>query len=211
MPRHQPGDGDEDPPRSDPRVESTDPTVERAVKQILNLLASQDTPRTVLIDGPSGSGKTTLSDRLTESWEGQRPQLLRLDWMYPGWHGLYAASVALADHVLLPRAAGRNGRWRRWNWRQGVPGNWSVVRADADLIVEGCGAFNRRSADVPATRVWIQASDEQRKTRALARDDGGFDEHWLMWDEQWRHYVRMEHPAELAEVHIDLTKTGGPA
>ncbi len=46
--------------------------------------------RRILIDGRSGSGKTELARAIVDDWPGA--QLVRLDEVYPGWHGLAAAS-----------------------------------------------------------------------------------------------------------------------
>jgi hypothetical protein len=46
--------------------------------------------------------------------------------------------------------------------------------------------------------LWVDADDAARKRRALARDDGGFDAHWNMWQAQFEEHVAREHPQRLA-------------
>jgi hypothetical protein len=184
--------------------ELSNAATDAGIAEILRRVAEIPRSATVLIDGPSGSGKTTLADRLLAAWPAPVPQLLRLDWMYPGWNGLLAASRSLVDDVLIPRASGIDGRWRRWDWNLHRPGEWSWLRADVGLVVEGCGALRRRPAGSEAVCVWIEADEAVRRERALARDAGGFDAHWEMWDAQWREYVRREHPARSADVRIDV-------
>ena len=77
----------------------------------------------VLLDGGSGAGKTTLARRLHRDLEARlgTTQLVSLDDVYPGWHGLAAASdqvVAASGHLItaqetrLVRAAEMPG-WTR--------------------------------------------------------------------------------------------------
>lgn len=156
---------------------------------------------TILIDGPSGSGKSRLADQLVAQFPSV--QLVRMDDLYPGWDGLAEASDALLAHLLEPRRHGLGGRWRRWNWHGSAPAEWNDVDAHSPLIVEGCGALSERAAQLCECSIWIEADDEVRKTRALARDAGGFDEHWDAWDAQWRRFVARERPRDRATIRVD--------
>jgi uridine kinase len=175
-----------------------------AVELVLDLVPAAPHPVTVLIDGPSGSGKSTFADRLIAGWSdaASTPALVRLDSIYPGWSGLDAASADVASDLLLPRAAGSDGGWRRWDWTRDVPAEWHEVAASLPVIVEGCGTLSTTSASVAAIRVWVEASDAVRKARALDRDAGAFDAHWDEWDAQWRRYVEREHPSTRADVRV---------
>ena len=64
----------------------------------------------VLLDGPSGAGKSTLADALRAEWPGAAPVLVRLDDVYPGWHGLERAGDALARTLVRRRRRGEIGR-----------------------------------------------------------------------------------------------------
>ena len=112
----------------------------------------------VTIDGYSGSGKSTLAAaiaRLVNGW-----QVLHLDDWYPGWDGLEAG----ADIARRIAADLREGR---------VP--------LAPTIIEGCGAIEAE-ADLS---VWIaDPGEEERRTRALARDGQTYAPHWQRWADQ---------------------------
>ena len=75
----------------------------------------------LLIDGRSGSGKTTLARRLVDAWPVDRlgpVQLVHLDDVYPGWHGLEEASRVVESSILAAADPG----WTTWDWEHGVPG-----------------------------------------------------------------------------------------
>jgi uridine kinase len=179
--------------------------VELGMEAVLAAIAVLPGPQTVLIDGPSGSGKSTFADLLLPRWPstGVEPLLVRLDDIYPGWSGLEAASGMLVRDVLAPRLDGRDGRWQRWDWRRDHGAEWHVVPAGRPLVVEGCGSLSAAAATLGDVRVWIQANEAIRKSRALERDSGAFDDHWDAWDEQWLGFVRREHPAQQADLVID--------
>lgn len=151
------------------------------------LEGSRATGRRILaIDGPSGSGKSTLADAVVAAWPGGA-DLVRLDDVYPGWHGLDRGSALVAAALVEPWLRGAVGRVPRWDWTAGAPGRPTAVRPGRDLVIEGCGAFAATAA-THALRIWVHAGDAERKRAALARDGGAFDPYWEMWDAQWRKY-----------------------
>ncbi|MDR5699901.1 nucleoside/nucleotide kinase family protein [Agromyces aerolatus] len=143
--------------------------------------------RLVAIDGPSGAGKSTLADAIVAAWRGS-VALVRLDEVYPGWHGLDRGSALLAASLVTPWASGKLARVPTWDWDAGRRGPVRAIAPGHDLLVEGCGAFDATAA-VPALRIWVDARDEDRRRAALARDRGAFDPYWEMWDTQWRRHT----------------------
>jgi uridine kinase len=160
----------------------------------------------VLIDGPSGAGKSTLADLLAAAWPGEpKPQLARLDDIYPGWHGLDAAIDHLTSHVLAPRAAGRPAAWRRYDWESARPAEWHPVDPARPLIVEGCGALATPHRPFSRTRIWLSADDGIRKRRALERDGELFRAHWDEWQGEWEAYLGREDPERGATIRLSGT------
>ncbi|WP_353810129.1 ATP-binding protein [Agromyces sp. SYSU T00194] len=183
----------------------------------------------VLVDGPSGAGKSSFADAVLGLVGAQRVALVRLDALYPGWDGLAAGSEAVRRGILQPLARGAAGRWRRWDWMHDRPAEAHLVRPGVPLLVEGCGAFGRpplarvpdpskccvlspesaglRRVSEPArervVRVWVEAGEDARRRRALARDAGAFDPHWARWERQWRAYVCAAAPRARADLVVD--------
>jgi uridine kinase len=160
----------------------------------------------VLIDGPAGAGKSTLADNLVRRWPGTiEPTLVRMDDIYPGWAGLAAGSRFVTTELLEPLLAGRPAGWRRYDWAVDARAEWHQVDPSHPLIVEGCGTLSAANTRLADLCVWLDADDAVRKTRALARDRGGFDPFWDMWQEQFDAFVAREKPVSRADLILDGT------
>jgi uridine kinase len=160
----------------------------------------------ILLDGPSGAGKSTLADGIIAGWPGpDRPQLVRLDDIYPGWGGLRAASEHVQRHILEPLASGEEAAWQRFDWAADAPAEWHAVDPSRPLLIEGCGILSRANAALADVRIWLDAPDDIRKARALERDGESYAPHWDEWQAQWETFVATEQPAALA----DLLLNGG--
>lgn len=184
---------------------------------MLRALVTQGDIPVVLIDGPSGAGKSTLADALVDFWPidawptGQRPTLIRLDDIYPGWEGLDAASEHLTEHVLAPRQAGEPAAWQRYDWVKKQPAEWHVVDATRPLIVEGCGTLARANVELSDVRVWLGADDRERKRRAIDRDGVTFADHWDQWQGEWEAYYARETPERWASIRLTSTPSDSPS
>lgn len=131
----------------------------------------------VTIDGYSGSGKSTLAAalaRLVNGW-----QVLHLDDWYPGWDGL-AAGAQIARRIAADLRGGRASSYEVWDWEAGETG--ATIRVPlAPTIIEGCGAIEAE-ADLA---IWIaDPGEDERRSRALARDGQTYAPHWRRWAEQ---------------------------
>ncbi|GAB3271864.1 nucleoside/nucleotide kinase family protein [Microbacterium lacusdiani] len=160
----------------------------------------------VLIDGRSGSGKTTLAARLSAEWPraGERPQLVALDSLYPGWDGLEEGTRLAHEWLLVPHAAGIEGRWRRFDWDVQAFAEPHVVAPDRPLIVEGSGALTPAAAGLAHVAVWVDAPEPSRKARALERDGDTYAPHWDRWAAQEARHIETHDPRALADLVFDL-------
>ena len=165
----------------------------------------------VLIDGPSGAGKSTLADRLFEAWPGAAARLVRLDHVYPGWHGLDRGALGLRRDLLDPLTRDAPGRWRRWDWAADTVASIERMPPGRPIIVEGCGAFTAGANVDGALRVWITAPNGLRRRRALARDEGRFDDHWDLWETEWRRHLARTRADRWADLRVRVLRAGSTA
>lgn len=151
----------------------------------------------VCIDGPSGSGKTTLAAELADLVPAT---VLHTDAYCPGWAGIPAVPALLTD-LLTELAAGRTGLIREWDWHACAPGRMVPVEPAALVVIEGVGAGAVQLAPWISTLVFLDGDDEERRERALARDDY-FAEHWDSWAAAERAYFADNAVRERADLII---------
>lgn len=151
----------------------------------------------VLVDGTSGAGKTTHAAHLADTL-GAR--LVHMDDLYAGWDGLREGTATL-ERVLTERAAGRCPRWRRWDWHASSWGAEDSVDPETPLVVEGCGSITPITAELAHTALWLDAPEEVRRARILARD--GDDSWWEGWKRQEDLHRERHHPQRWATEHVD--------
>ncbi len=155
----------------------------------------------VLIDGRAGSGKSTLAEALKNRLfkEGESlPRVIHMDDLYEGWRGLEAGADILRRLILSPLAKGVGASWQEWDWTLGERNKWREFRGGTPLIIEGCGALNRASAEHSELRVWLEAPEDVRFERWVARE--GSSEHWAEWSAQELEFYARERSAELANL-----------
>lgn len=158
------------------------------------------------VDGPSGAGKTTLADEIVADLEARAPgtvALVRMEDLYPGWDGLRAATSRLAGEVLVPLLAGRPADYLRWDW---ATGTWGTRRdhvpARPLTVVEGVGAGTLAVAPMLTALVFVDAPEQVRHDRAMARDGATYRDHWERWARQERAYFDQERPAQRADATL---------
>ncbi len=190
-------------PAGGPAPAGEDAPAEVVARIVDRLRAGEDRlgpVRLVVVDGPAGSGKTTLAAALGAALPAQ---VLHLDDLYEGWQGLEGSWERLAEWVLRPLAAGRAGRYRRYDWARGAFAEWHQVPVAPYLVVEGCGA-GRQAADEFATlRIWVEADDETRLRRGLARDGEPLRPQWEEWMRTEPEHFARNRTRERADLHLD--------
>ncbi|MDF2823024.1 MAG: hypothetical protein K0R68_432 [Mycobacterium sp.] len=161
---------------------------------------------TVLLDGRSGSGKSTLADELARHWESST--VVRLDDIYPGWDGLAWAIDHVRTSLLQPRAAGRTGSWRRWDWTTATPSGRQSVDAHQRLIVEGVGALSVANRALADLGIWVEVPADVRKRRALDRDGDTYRPHWDRWAAQEEVFIGRLDPRSAADYLVTESAHG---
>ncbi len=156
--------------------------------------------RLVVVDGPAGSGKTTLAVRL--AGELGAP-VVHADDLLAGWGDLEGWWDRLEEGVLTPLAAGRPGRYRRYDWSAGAFAEPHDVPVTDALVVEGCGSGRRAADGVAVLRVWVEAPDDVRLARGVQRDGEAMRPQWLAWMAAERRHFAAERTRERADVLVD--------
>lgn len=157
--------------------------------------------RLVCVDGPAGSGKTTLATQLAVELACQ---VVHMDDLYEGWAaGPDGGAERLRSWVLEPLVAGAAGEYRRFDWVTGAYAEAHVVEPAVFLVVEGCGAAARWVDPWAALRVWVEADDDERLRRGLARDGAAERTHWLRWMVDEAAHYAAEQTRARADVHLD--------
>lgn len=159
--------------------------------------------RIVAIDGPSGAGKSTLARRLSPALDDA--PVIRLDDVYPGWHGLDDGVRLVVDGVLEPLARGRTARLRRYDWVRGRAGEEYEVPAAPVVVLEGCGAGAGACRPFLSLLVWVDAPEAVRYERAMARDGESYRPHWGSWAGQERVHFAREGTRDRADVVLDTS------
>ncbi|GAA1019807.1 adenylate kinase [Acrocarpospora pleiomorpha] len=151
--------------------------------------------RVLAVEGRSGSGKSTLAAAFAVP-------VIRMDDLYPGWDGLSAGIDALVEWVLRRLGAGLPAQWRRYDWHQGEYAEWHDVPATDTLVVEGVGSGARPAAPYLSGLIWMEAADDTRRSRALARDGDLYIPHWTRWAGQEERYYALDDVRSRADLTI---------
>lgn len=160
--------------------------------------------RLVCVDGPAGSGKSTLADALAAGL-GAGCAVVHLDDLYEGWSGLGGVWERVEAQLLAPLTVGRPARYRRYDWLVGAFAGWVTVPVPEVLVLEGCGSAPRAVDDRAVLRVFVEAPDDVRLARGLARDGAAEHDHWLAWMREEAAEFAREDTRARADVVVDGT------
>ena len=153
----------------------------------------------VAVDGPSGSGKTTLAGRLGDDLGAL---VLHVDDMHQGWTGVLETVHLTRASLVSAWVDGEPASHPTWDWDDDVAGpSRAVPRADL-VVLEGVGAF-AIAGDAASARVWVEAPDDERHVRAVARDGEVFERHWDEWADQERRLWAVSPGRLEADVAVD--------
>lgn len=153
---------------------------------VLELLRARPDTRLVAIDGLPVSGKSTLAELLAAE---RRAACIYLDdFVRPEseWRGTakpafpfpyirYDAFLATVKTL----ANGEIARYRRYDWAAGqLARDWSEIRPDGLVVVEGVSALHPVLTPLYDLRFWVESDADTTLAASLARGTGGWDDEW---------------------------------
>lgn len=163
----------------------------------------------VAIDGRAGSGKTTLAGELARENAGirvlhadelQRPQADAEweDWT-PGESAANFVKEAPLRDVLSLLAAGREARYRPYDWAAHEPGPPATVPPGGIILVEGAYTLRRSLRPYYGLKIWVECDDEVRAARLRARPapSPGWLEAWVEGEDFYLAHERPDAAADL--------------
>ena len=183
------------------------PTAEAVLARALESPPRLGSAWFVAVDGPAGSGKTTLAEQLAEvaSPLPGGARVVHMDDLYQGWGGLPLLGDRIVTGILAPLAAGRAGRYRRWDWAAGDWAEEHAVDPPGLLVLEGVGSGAREHAPYLSTLVWVEAPWELRLARGIARDGEALRPEWERWRQAEADHFMVHDTRARADVVIDGT------
>jgi len=167
-------------------------------------------PTLIAIDGRSGSGKSTFATSLAQHLAESSPvAILRLEDLYHGWHGLADAQL-LYTEFLPALIAGQTVAYPTWDWAADAVGAERSFTPTNILIIEGVGALNDQAREYIDFGIWLEAPEDFRRERALARDGQTYRPFWSTWAEQEQAYLRSNTPASNADLQVNTSEISDP-
>ena len=134
--------------------------------------------RAVAVDGPAGSGKTTLAEQVADLARAHGSvTVVHLDDLYDGWRGVLSVNALVATLLRCLHADG-TAAYRRYDWHREEYAEVVEVDLPDLLVVEGVGASVPAVDPLTTLRVWVDAPQDRRLARGLARDGEHLRAQW---------------------------------
>jgi uridine kinase len=182
------------------------------VRRALERPATLGRGRLICVDGPAGSGKTTLADAVAAAAaRAGTVDLVHMDDVYEGWHGLDDALPRVARDLVEPLRAGRPGRYRRYDWHARRLAETRTVEPVDVLVLEGVGSGAAADPAAITTLVWVEAPRDLRLRRGLERDGEALRAEWLAWMADEERVHAREQTRARADLLVDGTGALPPA
>ena len=170
-------------------------------------------PVIIAIDGRSGAGKTTLAIELAARLrEHHKVSLFHLEDIYPGWNGLAAGIERYVSTVLAPLYRGEPAEWVSWDWNAHYDGDTRTTHPAEIVLVEGVGAAAEAARPFLAAVIWADSPEDDRRSRALARDGESYAPYWDEWAAQEQAWLAEDDVPAHADVRVlNLADGAAPA
>jgi uridine kinase len=149
------------------------------------------------IGGHGGAGKSTLAALVPGA------QVVPTDAF---WTGSTFAIDRIRSDVIDPLVSGETARFATWDWEARRPGAERSLAPEGVVVIEGVCALHRDLRDAYALRIWVDAPEDVRLERGVARDGEGARSTWTeVWLPREARYVARDRPVECAQLIVDGT------
>jgi uridine kinase len=149
-----------------------------------------------------------LQDVVIEMDDFYRPRARRAQ--RPDVHGATYDRNRLVADVLEPLAAGRPGRYQRYDWDEDRLAEWHDVPGDSVVVIEGVYSTSAPLRGYVDFTVWVDCPYEVRLRRGVVRDGEAMRTEWV---EEWMPaedaYVEDERPDDRAGLVLDGSGSDG--
>ncbi len=163
------------------------------------------------IDGRTGSGKTTLARQLCALTGASR--LTTDDFL--SWSDLESWWPRLEAEALGPLFAGRDARYQTRDWYGDENGlgvkEWKTTTWHPIIVFEGVTSTRQRVAARLTYRIWVEAPEDLRRERALARDGDYWRRHWDDWRVVESEFFTADGSRDRADLIVDGAASAGSA
>jgi uridine kinase len=153
--------------------------------------------RIVAVDGPGGAGKSTFASLLAAELGGA--QIVHTD-DFASWDDPLEWWPRACAELLEPLAQGCTARFERSRWTsEQQPEQVEVAPAEV-VLFEGVTSSREAFRAYLTYAIWIETPRVVRLERGVARDGEGARDDWVRWMAAEDEYVRLERPAERADL-----------
>lgn len=159
----------------------------------------------IAIDGFGGSGKSTFAQKLREKFP--TAGIVSVDHFYQpitsdGENEFHWERFE--QEAINPLRSGKEFRYRPYNWKLQVFQDEVVIDCDQHVIVEGVYSTQEKFRDAYDVKIWIDAPDEVRLQRGVARDGELMRPMWEnVWIPYTKKYMEEHQPHLSADIVID--------
>lgn len=191
------------------------------VAEIQLLRSVRDAPLVVALDGRSGAGKSNLAASIAVALSGS---VIDADDFFTNgpdaeWEARsIEARVAdaldwrrLRAEALEPLLAGRVASWHPFNFltRVGLDARQESCAPAAVIILDGAYCSRPELGDLIDLSVLVEAQDEVRGQRLIAREGEDFMRTWhAIWDAAEDHYFTHVRPRESFDLIVTSDRDG---
>jgi uridine kinase len=172
------------------------------------------TSRIIAIDGLGGAGKSTLAETLSTALAASSrlttsPQLVAMPIVHTDDFASWDVPIdwwpRLVEQILVPLSDNHVATYQRYDWVERRLAEWRHVAPAEFLILEGVSSSRQAFRPYLSYTIWVETPREVRLRRGLERDGADALPLWESWMAEEDEYVRLEHPAENADLVIDGT------